>query len=66
MIAPNTLRLIGISSERKLIGQLCLPYVHHENQVVDALTKGLTREAFTFALGKVSTMDIYAQLEGKC
>ena len=47
-------------------GDLCLPYVKSSNQVMDVLTKGLSKFEYSQALDKLCMANIYAQIEKEC
>ncbi|KAG6531058.1 hypothetical protein ZIOFF_004828 [Zingiber officinale] len=52
--------------ERLDSGELCLPYVKSEDQLVDMFTKVISQAVFDSSLSKLNMFDIYVQLEGEC
>lgn len=47
-------------------GELCLPYVKSQEQVVDVFSKVMTETQFKSILEKLSMKDIYTHIEGEC
>ena len=41
-------------------GQVCMPFVPSKQQIVDILTKGLSKTNFDFLVSKLGMIDIYA------
>ena len=52
--------------ERVTSGEVCLPYISSDLQLVDVLTKGVAKNKLENDLRKLGMYDIYSQLEGEC
>ncbi|XP_020965080.1 uncharacterized protein LOC107610305 [Arachis ipaensis] len=59
MIELNMLKLTSILSGKRLRGQICISYVPTTEQLVDVLTKGLSKKTFDSIISKLSMNDIF-------
>jgi ATP sulfurylase len=47
-------------------GEICTPFTKSQDQLADALTKGLSCAQFKIILNKWGCFDIHSPLEGEC